>query len=51
MACSRNLLLFEAVDKRHNVLLLQASKHFHLPKCGLLHNLVIIRLFEFLNGN
>ena len=50
MACG-DLLLFEAVDERYNVLLFQAPEHFDLSQSCLLYYLIVIGLFELLYGN
>ena len=50
MACV-DLLLFEAVDERYNVLLFQAPEHFDLSQSCLLYYLIVIGLFELLYGN
>ena len=50
MACL-DLLLFEAVDERYDVLLFQASEHFDLSQSCLFYYLIIVRLFELLDGN
>ena len=50
MACL-DLLLFEAVDERYDVLLFQASEHFDLSQSCLFYYLIIVGLFELLYGN
>ena len=50
MACL-DLLLFEAVDERYNVLLFEAPEHFDFPQSCLFYYLIVIRLFELLYGN
>lgn len=50
MACG-DLLLFEAVDERYNVLLFQAPEHFDLSQSCLFYYLIVIGLFELLYGN
>ena len=50
MACL-DLLLFEAVDERYNVLLFEASEHFDFSQSGLFYYLIVIGLFELLDGN
>ena len=50
MACA-DLLLFEAVDERYNVLLFEASEHFDLSQSCLFYYLIVIGLFELLDGN
>ena len=50
MACV-DLLLFEAVDKRYNVLLFEAPEHFDFPQSCLFYYLIIVGLFELLDGN
>ena len=50
MACL-DLLLFEAVDERYDVLLFQASEHFDLSQSCLFYYLIVVGLFELLDGN
>ena len=50
MACF-DLLLFEAVDERYNVLLFEAPEHFDFPQSCLFYYLIVIGLFELLYGN
>ena len=50
MACL-DLLLFEAVDERYDVLLFQASEHFNFSQSCLFYYLIIVGLFELLDGN
>ena len=50
MACA-DLLLFEAVDERYDVLLFQAPEHFNLSQSCLFYYLIIVGLFELLDGN
>jgi hypothetical protein len=41
-------LLFEALDQSHNVFLFQISQHFNFSQCGLLYNIIVVRLLKFL---
>ena len=50
MACL-DLLLFEAVYERYNVLLFEAPEHFDFPQSCLFYYLIVIGLFELFDGN
>ena len=44
-------LLFEALDQCHDVFLFQIPKHLDLTESSFLNDVVIVRLFEFLDRN
>ena len=46
-----NYLPFKSLLELNNVLLLEHPEHFDLPEGGLLHYLVFVGLFEFLDGD
>ena len=45
------ILLFEALMQIDDVVLLELSEHLNLAHRGLLHDLIVVRLLEFLNRN
>ena len=42
-------LLFETLMQVDNVVLLELAEHLNLAHRGLLHDLIVVRLLEFLN--
>lgn len=46
-----NYLPFKSLLELNNVLLLEHPEHFDLPEGRLLHYLVFVGLFEFLDGD
>ena len=44
-------LLFETLMQVDDVVLLELAEHLNLAHRGLLHDLIVVRLLEFLNRN
>ena len=44
-------LLFEAIDKGDDILLLEVSKHLNFSQGCLFNDFIVIRLFELFNGD
>ena len=45
------ILLFKAFMKVNDIVLLELAKHLDLAHSGLLYDLIVVRLLEFLNRN
>ena len=44
-------LLFEAIDKGDDILLLEVTKHLNFSQGCLFNDFIVIRLFELFNGD
>ena len=48
---ARSNLLLEALDQRNDVFLFQIPKHLDFTESSFLNDVVVVRLFEFLDRN